>query len=129
MADLGLQTVSNNLGLLGVQVPQLGGNLVTPSPSSLGSVVGMSPLGGPFFRPGWLTTPSPPFSLVGLIPAPWSSTSTPGKVTSVLDKIVPKAPLAISTVARPLTALRTTPTVSVCPAVPALVADTSQCLG
>ena len=41
------------------------------------------------------------------------------------DKIVPKALLAISKVARPLSALRTTPPVSVCPAVPALVAATS----
>ena len=99
---------------------------MTPSPSALGSVVGMFPLGGPFFQPGWLTTPSPSFSQVGLVPAPWSSTSTPGKVTSVWDKIIPKAPLAISTVARPLSALRTTPAVSVCPAVPALVAATSH---
>ena len=111
LKDPGLQAVSNNLGLLGVQVPQVGGNLVTPSPSALGSVVGMSPLGGPFSQPFFLTTPSLSFSQVGLVPAPWSSTSTPGKVTSVWDKVVHKAPLTISTVARPLSALRTTPAV------------------
>ena len=41
------------------------------------------------------------------------------------DKLVPKTPVVVSTVARPLSALRTTPPASVCLAVPALVAATS----
>ena len=41
------------------------------------------------------------------------------------NKIVPKAPLPASTTARPLSALRTTSAVSVCPALPALAADLS----
>ena len=132
LADPGLQAVSNNLGLLGVQVPQVGGTLVTPSPSALGPVVGMSLLGGPFFQPGWMNTPTTSFSQVGLFPAPWSSISTPGKVSSVWDKIVPKAPLPVYTTARPLLVLRTPSAVSVCPAVPALAAGfllPSQWLG
>ena len=62
---------------------------------------------------------------VGMFPAPWSSTSTPGKVSSVWDKIVPKAPLPVYTTARPLLVLRTPSAVSVCPAVPALAAGLS----
>ena len=91
-----------------------------PSHFTLSSAVA---LWGPFFQPGWLATPS--FSEVGLVSAPWSSTSTPGKVPSVWDKLVHKAPGVFCTVARLLSALRTTLPASVCLAVPALVSATS----
>ena len=97
---------------------------MTPD-TALGPVVGMSPLGGPFFQPGWMAAPTTSFSQVGLLEAPWSSTSTPGKVTSVWDKIVSKAPLPVCTMARPLSALRATPAVSIYSPVPALAASFS----
>ena len=45
------------------------------TPSALRPVLGMFPLGGPFFQPGWMNTPATSFSKVGLFPAAWSSTS------------------------------------------------------
>ena len=61
--DPGLQAVSNNLGLFGVQVPHVGGTLMAPSPvPELGPVVEVSPLAEPFFQPGWLAAPSTSFS-------------------------------------------------------------------
>ena len=137
LTDPGLQSVQNNLGLLGVEVSHVGETLLAPTPvAEVGtvSVAGVSPSLGTFFQPGWLAASSPsfsPFSQTGLLATsyPWSSTSNPGKTKSVWEKLVPRAPLPVSTAARPLSASvaasSCTPAASINFPVPALASGIS----